>query len=70
MVLARVAEYLFPGDNISHNVPTDTAAQELVNKATIVRQELAMEEDDLDAVRPAYIHVSPDDKRAMATRVD
>jgi hypothetical protein len=29
-----------------------------------------MEEDDLDAVRPAYIHVSPDDKAAMATRVD
>jgi hypothetical protein len=70
MVLARVAEYLFPSDNISHYAPTDTAAQGLVNKATIVRQEPTMEEDDLDAVRPAYIHVSPDDKAAMATRVD
>jgi hypothetical protein len=70
MVLARVAEYLFPSDTISHYAPSVTAAEEPVNQATIVRQESIMEEDDLDALRPPYIHVSPDHDTAMATRVD
>jgi hypothetical protein len=70
MVLARVAEYLFPSDTISHYAPSATAAEEPVNQATIVRQESIMEEDDLDALRPPYLHVSPDHDTAMATRVD
>jgi hypothetical protein len=70
MVLARVAEYLFPSDTISHYAPTETAAQDRLNQATIVHPESIMEEDDLDAVRPPYIHVSLDDDTPTAIRVD
>ena len=70
MVLARVAEYLFPSYTISHNAPTETAVQERLNQPTIVHQDPAMEEDDLDAARPPYIHVSLDDGTPTTIRVD
>jgi hypothetical protein len=70
MVLARVAEYLFPSDTISHHAPTETAAQKRIIHPTAVHQDSAMEEDDLDAVRPPYIHVSLVDGTPRAIRVD
>jgi hypothetical protein len=60
MVLARVAEYLFPSDTIPHHEPT--AAQRYIEttarKVQEQEQELAMAEGELDAARPPYIHVS------------
>ena len=70
MVLARVAEYLFPSDTISHHASTETAARDLVNQPTIVQKDSTMEEEDLDAFRPPYIHVSLDDKTTTAIRID
>lgn len=70
MVLARVAEYLFPSNTISHYAPTETAAQGRLNQSTIVHQDSHMDEDDLDAARPPYIHVSLDDDTPTTIRVD
>lgn len=64
MVLARVAEYLFPSDTISHHASTKTAAQR-DHQAKRVQQEATMEEED----RPPYIHVSLDDDTAMGPRL-
>jgi len=58
MVLARVAEYLFPSDTISHYDPTAAATQQRNQQAERLLQQSVMDEEDLDAVRPPYIHVS------------
>lgn len=64
MVLARVAEYLFPSDTISHHASTETATQ-LDHQAERVQQESMMEEED----RPPYIHVGLHDDTAMGPRL-
>ncbi|KAI5272050.1 hypothetical protein E4T47_04629 [Aureobasidium subglaciale] len=56
MVLARVAEYLFPSDTISHYAPTEAARQQRQHQAKVVQQEPIMDEEDIDAARPPYIH--------------
>lgn len=65
MVLARVAEYLFPSDTISHHASTDTAAQRDYQDKR-VQQVLNMEEEE---DRPPYVHVSLDDDSAAGPRL-
>lgn len=64
MVLARVAEYLFPPDTISHHASTETATQR-DHQAKGMQQGSMMEEED----RPPYIHVGLHDETATGPRL-
>lgn len=61
MVLARVAEYFFPPETsqTSAHFLHDEPVESVLRKDQARRQEAVMDvEDDLEAARPPYIHVS------------